>query len=145
MVEYFITQNCIVQPTFGALHFAHQTHISKFALHLCIVVYILHMPNMRSRLYKFWTDIKLLIPVDGIINLPTWRLSYKKTVMNSIGVNNKCNLKLLTADVHCTLLACHFVLSAALSYGQVTNDDRRRYEQERLAAVGPISWPSHCH
>jgi len=52
MTEYFMTQKYIVQPTFGALHFAHQRHISKFALHLCIVVYISHMPNMHSRLYK---------------------------------------------------------------------------------------------
>jgi len=78
------------------------------------------------------------------MNLPTGRLSYKKTLTNSVTLNNKCNLKLVTADVHCTLLACHFVLSAALSYRQVTNDDRRHYEQERLVAAGPISWPSHC-
>jgi len=53
MTEYFITWYCIVQPTFGALRFAHQRHISKFTLHLYTVVYILHMSNMRSRLYKF--------------------------------------------------------------------------------------------
>jgi len=61
--------------------------------------------------------------------------------MNSVGVNKKCNLKLFTADVHCTLLARHLILSAGLSYRQVTNDDRRHYKQERLVAVGPISWP----
>jgi len=65
--------------------------------------------------------------------------------MNSVGVNNKCNLKLFTAGVYCTLAACHFVLSAVLSYRQVTNDDRHYYERERLVAAGPISWSSHCH
>lgn len=127
------------------LDFGRQRHISKFAMHLCIVIYILHMPNIRSRLYKFWTNIKFLIPVDGIINLPNGRLSCKNKTNEFSGVNNKRNSKPFTADVHCTLLACHFALSAALSYRQVTNDDRRHYEQERLVAVGPISWPSHRH
>jgi len=45
--------------------------------------------------------------------------------------------------LHTTSMSLHIKRCSTLQ--QVTNDDRRYYEQERLVAAGPISWPSHCH